>query len=68
VRERGNRRLYRLVVQRQPKLRPETLVVTLQLPEDAIRVKAKGWKRTDDLLRFERVLKKDLVLEVSWRE
>lgn len=68
VRERGNRRLYRLVVQRQPKLRPETLVVTFQLPEDAIRVKANGWKRTGDLLTFERVLKKDLVLEVSWRE
>jgi hypothetical protein len=68
VRERGNRRLYRLVVQRQPKLRPETLALTLQLPKGAGGVMAKGWKRRDDVLTFERVLKKDLVLEVSWRE
>jgi hypothetical protein len=31
-------------------------------------VDAKGWKRDGDVLRLERVLKKDLKLEVSWRE
>jgi hypothetical protein len=68
VRVRGRRREYRLVVQRQPKLRPETLVLTLRLPEGAGAVDAKGWKRDGDVLRLERVLKKDLKLEVSWRE
>jgi Protein of unknown function (DUF4012) len=68
VRDRGDRRLYRLVVQRQPKLRPETLRLSLQLPEGASRVKARGWKRSGDVLTLERVVTKDQILDVSWRE
>lgn len=68
VRSREGRRVYRLIVQRQPKVRPEQLDITLTLPEDARRVHAPGWKRKGDVLRWDKPLKEDLELEVSWQE
>jgi hypothetical protein len=67
VRTVNGRKIYRLVVQHQPKVRPELLAIDLALPPDARDVVAKGWKRDGDLLLWERLLKKDVVLEVSWR-
>ncbi|MGH2755004.1 MAG: DUF4012 domain-containing protein [Actinomycetota bacterium] len=63
-----DRRVYHLVVQHQPKVRPETLHVRLRLPEGAAAVKARGWKQIGDLLVWEKPLTEDLDLEVSWRE
>ena len=63
----GKRNVYRVVLQHQPKVLPETLTLTLKLPEGASGVRAKGWKRTEDGLMWERELVEDTVLEVSWR-
>lgn len=68
VRSREGRRVYRLIVQRQPKVSPEQLDVTLTLPDGARRVHAPGWKRNGDVLRWDKPLKQDLELEVSWQE
>ena len=68
VRTTEGRRVYHLVVQHQPKVQPETLVVRLKLPEGATEVHAKGWKRDGDLLMWDKPLTEDLDLEVSWRE
>jgi hypothetical protein len=65
---REGRQVYRLHVQHQPKVRPEGLVVRLQLPEGATEVKAPGWERDGDTLVWEEDLKRDMVLEVSWAE
>ncbi|HYI46171.1 MAG TPA: DUF4012 domain-containing protein [Actinomycetota bacterium] len=67
VREADGRSTYRLVVQHQPKLRPDELRVRLQLPEDALGISAPGWKKQDGTLVYERPLKADMILEVSWR-
>ncbi|HEX2241558.1 MAG TPA: DUF4012 domain-containing protein [Actinomycetota bacterium] len=66
--EEDGRRVYRLVLQHQPKVRSETLIVKLVLPSDATDVKAPGWERgrNERVLRWERVLDDDQVLEVSW--
>lgn len=64
----GDRSVYRLVLQHQPKAHPETVEIHLRLPGSATDVKARGWKRSDEAtLVFERVLDEDLILEVSWR-
>jgi hypothetical protein len=68
IREVDGRRVYRLHVQHQPKVQPEMLVLNLTLPEGVTGVKAKGWKRQNGQLVWERPLVEDLVLEVSWRE
>ena len=65
--EEGGRRVYRLTVQRQPRVRVEQLTVRLTLPQGVADVRAKGWKREGDLLVWDRPLKEDVVLEVSWR-
>ena len=67
VRERQGRKVYRLTVQRQPRVRPERLIVTVALPQGAADVQAKGWKRQGDRLVWDRPLTEDVVLEVSWR-
>lgn len=67
VRTEEGRRVYRLVIQHQPKVRPEDLLVRLEVPEGATDVRAPGWSREGDLLMFETTLDHDLVLEVSWR-
>jgi hypothetical protein len=63
----GNRQVYRVVVQRQPKVQPETMSLTLRLPDGARGVRAQGWKRAGGGFMWERELKEDTVLEVSWR-
>ncbi|HWC13714.1 MAG TPA: DUF4012 domain-containing protein [Actinomycetota bacterium] len=68
VRTRDGRRVYRLVVQHQPKVNPETLVVRVHLPPGARAVHAPGFERTGDVLLLERLQRKDLDLEVSWQE
>jgi hypothetical protein len=67
IRTVGDRSVYRLVVQYQPKPRPETVHIEFALPEGAEAVTAPGFKRTGDVLIYERRLDKDVVLEVSWR-
>ena len=66
VQERNGRSSYRLVVQHQPRVRPELLRISLALPDDASAIVAPGWKRTDDGLVWEKPLNRDLVLEVTW--
>jgi hypothetical protein len=66
VRTRGDRYVYRVVIQRQPKIRPEQLRLTLRLPSGAGDVEAHGWKKRDGVLVWERRLRSDRVLEVSW--
>jgi hypothetical protein len=65
--ERGNRSIYRLTLQHQPKVRPETLTVRLKLPPGASRIAAPGFARRGDTLRWQKTLRRDRVLEVSWR-
>jgi hypothetical protein len=57
-----------LVLQRQPKVRPETITVRLALPPGATDVQARGFERDGNTLTLERVLREDAVLEVTWRE
>jgi len=66
VKTRGERNTYRLIVQSQPKVDPELLTVRLALPNDATGVEAKGWSRDGDVLVWDKPLRGDLVLEVSW--
>ena len=68
VRTEGSRRVYRLVLQHQPKVNRETLVVRIQVPEGATNVKARGFERRGDMLVYETTVKKDFELEVSWQE
>ncbi|HEX2195437.1 MAG TPA: DUF4012 domain-containing protein, partial [Actinomycetota bacterium] len=68
VQTRDGRRVYRLIVQRQPKVRPEQLAITLTLPDGARKVRAPGWKRKGGVLTWDEPLKQDLELEVSWQE
>lgn len=66
---RNGRTVYRLHVQHQPKVQPETLTIRLTLPEGAEAVKIpQGWERDGDQLVWEHILKTDTILEVSWRK
>ena len=67
VRAEDGRRVYRLVVQHQPKVHPETLDVRLRLPGGARAVRAPGWEGRGRELRWRGPLLNDMVLEVSWR-
>ncbi len=58
---------YRLTVQHQPKIQPERLIIRMDLPKGATEIDAPGWKRDGDKLLWDRPLKEDIVLEVSWR-
>jgi hypothetical protein len=66
VQERAARRVYRLVVQHQPKVRPEQLRVRLRLPRGASSVRAPGWAARGNVLAWEGPLVADMALEVSW--
>jgi hypothetical protein len=68
VRTVDGRRVYRLVVQHQPKVNPERLVVHIRLPEGASAVTARGFRRDGDMLVLDRIVKVDFELEVSWHE
>ena len=64
----NGRKVYRLVVQRQPKIHRELLTIELRLPQGAEDVRARGWKKRGSVLTLEMRLVEDEVLEVSWRE
>ncbi|MGH2746861.1 MAG: DUF4012 domain-containing protein [Actinomycetota bacterium] len=66
LRTKDGRRLYRLVLQKQPKIRAEQTTVRLDLPDGARAVHAPGWERDGDVLMWDRPLTEDVVLEVSW--
>ncbi len=68
VRKADGRMQYRLVIQQQPKIYPETLRLSLRLPDGARRIEAKGFQKRDGRLVLEKKLKEDLILEVSWQE
>ena len=68
VRSESSRRVYRLVVQHQPKVNPETLVIRIHVPESATDVKARGFERRGDVLVYKTVVKSDFEVEVSWQE
>lgn len=61
------RTVYRLHVQHQPKVRPETLVVRLRIPQGATKIQADGWSRDGNVLVWEKALRNDQTLEVSWQ-
>jgi len=67
VRREGGRKVYRLVVQHQPKVQTEQLVLQIALPDGAHDIRAPGFVRTGTTLVWDRPLTQDLVLEVSWR-
>ncbi|MDQ3954827.1 MAG: DUF4012 domain-containing protein, partial [Actinomycetota bacterium] len=60
--------VYRLVLQHQPRVRPEIMEIRLRLPEGASEVVARGFTREGDDLVWSRPLQEDLELEVSWQE
>jgi len=68
VRTVDGRRVYRLVVQHQPKVNPERLVIRIRVPEGASEVRARGFKTQGDVLVLDRIVVTDLELEVSWQE
>lgn len=68
IRSRAGRSVYSLLVQRQPKVTPEDLVVTIQVPDGAHSIRATGFTREGDTLVYQRPLTKDTELEVSWEE
>jgi hypothetical protein len=67
VQQRGPRSVYSLVLQHQPKVRPETVTVTLSLPPGATDVKAPGFTRTNGGLVWEHNVTQDEVLTASWQ-
>jgi hypothetical protein len=67
VRTVGARRVYRLVIQHQPKVNPERLVIRIRVPEGAEGVTAKGFLRRGDVLVLDRIVNKDFEVEVSWK-
>jgi hypothetical protein len=67
VKTRDGRHTYTIVVQHQPKVRPEMLDITLSLPDDAENIVAPGWERDGDDLVWSKPLERDMELEVSWR-
>lgn len=67
VRTQGGLSIYRLVVQHQPKVAPERLLIRLHVPRGASGIRAPGFERVDDMLVFDHPLTKDIALEVAWR-
>ena len=63
----GGRSVYRLTMQHQPKVHPDSVSVALRLPPGASGVTAPGWHRRGRVLTWEHDLTRDVVLEVSWR-
>ena len=68
VRTVEGRRVYRLVVQHQPKVNPERLVIRIRVPDGATGVVAQGFERRGEMLVLDRIVNKDFELEVSWQE
>jgi hypothetical protein len=69
VRAANGRKVYRLVVQHQPKVHPEWMDIELRLPEGASDVQLDGWKKGGEgRVVWSGHLKNDMTLEVSWRD
>jgi hypothetical protein len=69
VRTKNGRSVYRLVVQHQPKVRPEWMDIRLQLPNGASDVKLEGWKKDGSGgIFWAGQLNEDMTLEVSWQD
>ena len=66
VHEDDGRSSYRLVVQHQPRVRPEMLEIHLALPDDADAIAAPEWERDGETLTWSEPLRRDMVLKVSW--
>jgi len=64
---RDGRNVYRLIVQRQPRVNPQHLLIQLNLPPDSSDIKARGFKKDGQTLTLDRQLRSDTILEVSWR-
>ena len=67
VRAVGERSVYRLVIQHQPKVNLEEMTIRLTLPGGATGVRAPGWTREGDVLVWTKRLGEDTEVEVSWR-
>ncbi len=67
VRRVGDRSVYHLVLQHQPKIRPEQMTVEIDLPEGATGIKATGLRIARGALVWEGTLDEDRILEASWR-
>lgn len=67
VRRVGERSVYRLVLQHQPKIRPERMTVEIDVPDGATSIRATGLRRARGALVWEGTLDEDRVLEVSWQ-
>lgn len=67
VREIDGRFVYRLHLQHQPKVQPERFLIQIELPPGARGVEAQGFERRGQRLVWEREVKEDLILEVSWQ-
>ena len=68
VHRRDDRSVYRLVMQSQPKVHLQSTRVTLELPDGATDVSAPGWSHEGDVLVWDKLLRRDVILEVSWTE
>jgi hypothetical protein len=68
VRTKDGRSVYRLVLQHQPKVRPDEVRLQITLPDGATDIRANAFKREGNVLVWERRLNRDIELEVSWRE
>ncbi len=68
VRRVGDRNVYRLLVQYQPKIHSEQLHIDLELPEGARDVRARGWQGRGLHRGWRGTVTKDMVLELSWRD
>jgi hypothetical protein len=68
VRRRGDRSVYRLVLQHQPTVRAQDMTVRLQLPAGATGVKAPGFiQKSAGVWVWHHQLDRDTVLAVSWK-
>lgn len=67
IRTVGERSVYRLVIQHQPKVNLESMTIRLTLPGGATAIRAPGWTREGDVLVWTKKLREDTEVEVSWR-
>lgn len=69
VRTANGRKVYRLLVQHQPKVHSEWMDIELRLPEGASDVQLEGWKKgAEGRIVWAGPLERDMTLEVSWRD
>jgi hypothetical protein len=64
------RNVYRLVIQHQPKVRPDEFRLHLTLPEGATEIRTKsrlGFMREGNTVVWDHPVDRDIELEVSWR-